>query len=147
MLQQYPDQEKNIDGYRRVLDALKIMEPKVTEFTILIEFSEPIDDDGEDFVHVCGYNTVKEEGLNDKAIHYSLYYTDWDEWLGMLIEPQSLYKFGEYAVLVHCLYEMTFNGFSQDDITKAQQVLEQASNGESFPIEDLWKELDDLDDE
>jgi len=47
-----------------------------------------------------------------------LEFTPWKEWLGMGIHPESLAHFSEQEILAHCLHEMTFMGFEEEQIQK-----------------------------
>ena len=39
---------------------------------------------------------------------FGLLLMDWDEWLGMEIEAETLEKYSELDILCHCFWEMTW---------------------------------------
>ena len=43
-------------------------------------------------------------------------FTAWSEWLGMPIDTNSLKEFSELEIVAHCLNEMTYAGFEQEEI-------------------------------
>ena len=111
----YPDQKENIDGYREALDWLQQNESDDSEFTISIE--KVIDDyDGQLYHSVTGFKS------ND-VTPYALVFTDWSEWLGMDISDLTLSSYSEREIIAHCLYEMTFFGYSNDEIFNKSQEL------------------------
>ena len=54
---------------------------------------------------------------------YALEFTDWSEWLGMNISDLTLSSYSEREIIAHCLYEMTFFGYSNDEIFNKSQEL------------------------
>jgi hypothetical protein len=108
-------------------------------------------DESEDYYNVCGTY------LNDNET-YGLEFENWDEWLGWDVLQESLDVFGELNCLCHILYEMTFNGYSQEDIQLEHDALKQSCDeidkaiksgdiGKFHTIEELFNELDKDDDE
>lgn len=78
---------------------------------------------------------------------WSLMFTNHQVWLGYRISQKSISEFGIDACVAACLSEMTFFGFSQDDMDKEHdEVLkrsEEVTNGTAnlHPLSDLFKEL------
>ena len=62
----------------------------------------------------------------------------------MEISKESLQEFSEQEIIVHCLYEMTFEGFSEDAIQKINDRIEESRKArESNPeAQDLVSEDD-----
>jgi len=50
-----------------------------------------------------------DERGNEEA-SFGIEFTDWAEWLGMEIDPQTADRYPELAIIGHCLWEMTFVG-------------------------------------
>lgn len=136
----YPDQEKNLAGYRRVFETLRTIQPVETEMRLVLE---NVWDEftGEHYASVSGKDgtlmkdlvppvPVDEEAGN-REVSYGIEFTDWAEWLDMEIEPETLSRYAEVDIIVHCLWEMTFFGYSQQDIKKTAEELERerATNG------------------
>lgn len=115
MLYFYEDnQEQNMTGYLKVFDELQHLTPteNVKDFEINIESSDEL---GWDVYGKCS---------NDE-IPYSLSYERWEDWLGYLINN---IKLPEPEIIAHCLYEITWNGFNQEQIQKNMDYLRNAMN-------------------
>lgn len=116
-LKLYPDAEINIKGYEAAFQKLKIMDPEGSEILIVIsQEKDDDDDDDEEYIDVSGiHNYPKNEEENYSQ---GLELTPWRKWLGMTISKESFKDFSELEIIIHCLYEMTFVGFSEEDIQK-----------------------------
>lgn len=103
----YPDQVENRPGYEEVLFELRILQPQTPDYAILVEQVLAEDDDlsEEDWVDVSG---VKE---ND-TMTYAIEYEPFEKWLGAEIAPESFIEFDEVHIAAHCLFEMTWPGYS-----------------------------------
>lgn len=108
----YPDQQGSIENYRLVFEALKFLEPNESDIDIILN---PYDNDGQpSVVDVYGRNPQPEpEDINDAL---ALEFTSWDKWLGMNIDTLAFKEFTEPEIICHCLNEMTFVGFEQEEI-------------------------------
>jgi hypothetical protein len=113
LLKLYPDEEKNISGYKQVFEKLLFMNPDDSEISIVVTHQKD-DLDGEHYVDVSGkYNKpISEEEKFSQAIEF----TAWSKWLGMEISQDSLLHFSELEIISHCLHEMTFVGFDEEEI-------------------------------
>lgn len=135
-LEIYPDAEENIKGYEKVFEKLRLIEPEQIDMSIVITTENDVYD-GEEYIEVCGlYNNPK----NDEE-HYSqgIEITPWRQWLGMDISKESLASFTPQEVIVHCIYEMTFVGFSEEDIQKKMDSIEQSKKDFlELPEEELF---------
>jgi len=61
-----------------------------------------------------------DERGNEEA-SFGIEFTDWAEWLGMEIDPQTADRYPELAIIGHCLWEMTFVGiFSITGVTQCR---------------------------
>jgi hypothetical protein len=142
--QLYPDQEKSIQGYKKVLEELRTIKPVATKMRIVIEdiFDEY---DKKYYTHVTGKDGTlnkesnpehfKDDEIGNQEVSYAIEYADWAEWLAMDIDHESLSKYPELDIIAHCLLEMTFCGFTQEDIKKAIATIgkraEEAKNNSS----------------
>lgn len=116
LLEIYPDTEKDMEGYRLVFEKLKVMNPKKSDISIFI--SKEVDED-EEYMDVSGlYNNPKNE---KEKYPQAIELKAWQKWLGMNMSNESLEDFSESEIIVHCLYEMTVVGFSEEDILKANK--------------------------
>lgn len=151
----YPDAAANMEGYKTVFEKLVVMDPAEMDMSIVIS-KEKDDFDDEEYIGVSGlYNNPKNE-----EEHYSqgIEFTPWRNWLGMDISAESLANFSEQEIIVHCLYEMTFVGFSEEDIQKVlskheksigeyKTLTEEERSVSTASIEELFKELNEDDSE
>ena len=143
-LKLYPDQKKNIEGYKQVFNKLQTIKPVETEMRIVIE--EVFDEyDKEYYTQVFGKDGTlnkesdpehfKDDRTGNQEVSYSIELTDWAEWLAMDIDHKSLAKYSELDIIGHCLWEMTFYGFTQEDIKKVideiEKSIEEAKNNPS----------------
>lgn len=131
--QLYPDQGKNIEGYKQVFSELQAIKPVETEMRIVLEdvFDEC---DKEYYTHVSGKDGTlnkesdpqhfKDDELGNQEVSYGIELTDWDKWLAMEIDHESLVRYSELDIIGHCLWEMTFYGFTQEKIKKQLAQLE-----------------------
>lgn len=120
-LESYPQAEKNMEGYKTVFEKLTVMDSEKSDMSIIISKEK---DGNEEYIDVSGlYNKPKNE-----EEHYSqgIEFTPWGKWLGMDISKESLAAFSEPEIIVHCLYEMTFVGFSEEDIQKRISRIEKS---------------------
>lgn len=117
---------------------------------IAVEWYEPNDDWKKKFPEDTGYwnvharngtlnkessdyeywkDTCTDEEFLNSEITYAIEFTPWNEWLGMDIEPSTLENLSYEEILGHCLWEMTFVSWDQNEIKEK--------------IEDLGKMVDD----
>ena len=148
-MQLYPDQEKNIEGYKQVFEELHTMKSVETKMRIVIEdiFDEY---DKEYYTHISGKDGTlnkesdpehfKDDEIGNQEVSYAIEFTDWVEWIAMDIDPESLVKYSELDIIAHCFWEMTFCGLTQEDIRKAIDTInkraEEAKNDPSS-----WRRL------
>lgn len=132
-LEIYPEAENNIKGYEQVFEKLTEMQPEKIDMTIVISIENGTADDDQ-YIEVTGlYNNPKSD---DEHYSQGIELTPWREWLGMDISKESLNNFSQQEILVHCLYEMTFAGFSEEEIEKTTNEMEKnSSNTDSLPEE------------
>lgn len=109
----YPEETKNLSGYNEVFEKLLLVD--VQDSDITIEVVQQKDDfDGEEYLDVSG--TYKYPKNEEEKFSQALEFTPWNQWLGMDISPKSYIHFSELEIISHCLYEMTFMGFEEDEI-------------------------------
>ena len=142
----YPDQEKNKEGYEEVLKTLCAIEPSPCETTpnMQIKIKEAEDEfaDGGKYITVDGWDPDKKET-------YGIDFTPWDGWLAMPIAVDSL-DLPDLDIVCHCLFELTFYGWTPDSIKSVKDemlgemdAIEKAmdeSERTGIPIEDLRDE-------
>lgn len=151
LIRLYPDEEKQIDTYQDVYYKLKLLAPEPSDVTIRLN---DIKDGDESYVDVDGYYTdgrVDKHSGNDAL---ALDFTPWNQWLGMLVDARAFNDFTDLEIIAHCLYEMTFISFDQEEIQEQLDGLKRTVNEyenmtpeerekNTISLEDLLKELDD----
>ena len=95
-LELYP-KEKRKRKSRDAFDYIQSLKPTESNMRIHIEFQH--DEEG-------GYHNVsgKDGSLRENGEEecFGLFLVDWDEWLGMEIEADTLEKYSELDILCHC---------------------------------------------
>jgi len=118
LLDLYPEEIENISEYESVYNQLGIMNIKESDMILVLEsvFNDGIDN--EPYVDVYGKKGKTQDENRESEIidSYALEITSWDEWLGMEIDQKTIEKFTKLEIISHCLYEMTFIDFEQDEI-------------------------------
>jgi hypothetical protein len=66
------------------------------------------------FVDVSGRKLKAES--NSITNNYAIEFAKWENWLGMKLAPETIDNFNELEIIAHCLYEMTFCGYEQEEI-------------------------------
>ncbi|RED97880.1 DUF6557 family protein [Marinoscillum furvescens] len=147
----YTDEQEQLDAYGDVFSQLRVMPEALSDITIRL--TEIIDED-ESYINVDGYytdGTVDELSGNDAL---ALDFTPWSQWLGMKIDTCALRDFTELEIIAHCLYEMTFISFDQEEIQSKwdelkrtvdeyEKMLPEERQANTISLEDFLKEIDD----
>jgi len=151
LLELYPDEKENIAGYQKMFNQLQLLSPTPSEIIIVVKW-ETDDFDGTKYVDVSGkYNNPKTE---EEKFSQALDFTPWSEWLAMKIATESLHNFNELEIIAHCIYEMTFVAFEEEEIqNKIQSIEEEAEKYKNMTeeerkenttsLDELFKDLDD----
>lgn len=118
LLKLYPDQDKMLNQYRNVYEKLKTIEPKDCEELeiILTEYNcdTSFESDKEKYIDVSGRKKIPD--VNEITNSYAIEFLAWEKWLGMDLAKETIENFSEFEILAHCLYEMTFIDYNEDDI-------------------------------
>ncbi|MCU4165609.1 DUF6557 family protein [Carboxylicivirga caseinilyticus] len=117
----YPDQEKDLEGFKKAFARLQSLAPLESIMTILVT---PIKEDCDEveYAHVNGCKTNPEDEEENKMT-YSLMITQWPEWLGMEVSEEAFKYYGELDTLVHILWEMTFVGYKEESAAEFDEEL------------------------
>jgi len=156
LLELYPDEAKNSSGYQDVFEKLLLMKAEDSAIVIVVVHQKD-DFDGEEYVDVSG--TYKYPKNEEEKYSQAIEFTSWNKWLGMDISEESLLNFTELEIISHCLYEMTFIGFEEEDIQEEFKTIENSmedyknmtveeKDANTTSLEDLLKDLesDDIED-
>jgi hypothetical protein len=142
LLEVYPDSDSSL--YEKHFLQLRYLKPQLTKMRIVLEVVTAKNEDDETYVDVYGQDGTKHQELEDfkwyseqarteigtQEVKYALDFTSWEEWLEMVIEPNTLLEFSDAQVIAHCLWEMTFHGFEQHKIQT--QIEELRFQSEAF---------------
>lgn len=141
LLELYPDQRKVIKGYKYVFKTLKLMRPRYDKEGMVIGI-ERVGRGKNAYFSVSGVCTQK--GIKQS---YAIEYTSWSKWLGYEVNKKVLRKMPREEIVAHCLWEMTFAGFTQDkirhEINKLRKRVEDLKAGrvKTIPHEEVMKRL------
>lgn len=131
-LRNYPSQRKSIIGYELVYKKLRAKSPTTSTIELFCDKGELIlkgDDQFHDIYGVDG--TKREDGELEK---FSLSLTAWSEWLGTSLSEKILNNYTKEEIISHCLFDMTFHGFSEAKIKKAKKELDIRLKDSQDPI-------------
>ena len=121
-LHNYPIQKKAIIGYEIAYKKLRSKSPIISTMELCCDKREPIFKGDEPFHDVYGVDgTKREDGELEK---FSLGLTPWSQWLGSSLSESILNNYTKEEIVSHCLFDMTFHGFSESEIIKAKKELD-----------------------
>ena len=120
LLYSYPDAESELGKFETVFRSLLYLTPVDSSLRIVISEAK----EAGELPEVSGRDDASEFKNGDSEdIEYALDFQPWDEWLGMSIDPLALQTLGLARVAAHCLYELTFWGFSESEVVAARRDL------------------------
>ena len=106
------------------------------------------DFDDIDYVDVSGYYTDPADRNDEYSNSLGIEFTPWEEWLTMPIDEKSLKEFSQLELITHCLYEITFVGFDQEEIQeeldKLNEIADDYSNSSPEDKVNRTYSLDDI---
>ena len=149
----YPDEANNLSGYKELFEKLLLMDVEDSDISIDVEHQKD-DFDGEEYVDVSG--TYKYPKNEEEKFSQAIEFTPWNQWLGMEISQVSFIHFSELEIISHCLYEMTFIGFEeeeiQDELNSIESTIEDYKNmtdeekdAHTTSLDELLKDLENED--
>lgn len=110
----YEPSDNDMEGYSSLLKKLRVMTPVASEYQLCIQ--HVVGFDGYEYEHVSG---IKYE--SDESVGLSL--TPKEEWLGVEILDDTLASYSPEEILAHCLWEMTFYGFTEGEVEGFKEYL------------------------
>jgi len=105
LIEQFPEEVSNLIGYKEAMDEIYAIEPVESDFELEIKYFLSDDDSGELYLNT---RCVKE----GEPIGYSIMGMIWGEVLGVQVPKYLLDEFSNKMIAAHCLFEMTFLGYS-----------------------------------
>ena len=115
LLNMFPDQDDLWDDYEKVFYDLQTIWVNESNVTIDIHWDHD-DYDNTDYVDVSGYYTNPADRNDQYTNSLAIEFIQWQEWLGMPIDSESVEMFSGLEIIAYCLNEMTYAGFEQEDI-------------------------------
>ncbi len=113
----YPDYVDNVDKYMDVLKKLKEMEPQKDknslDMVVAVDYYEPEFDEDE---VVGSYRVHGFDENSEISYFWAIEYSEWSKWLGWKADKRYISIYGKDAYVSHCLWEMTYGGFTEDEI-------------------------------
>ena len=115
----------NIDdeSYLSALDELRGLEPstEIQDIKIIVEFyKDDLDEEDDKEYLSCDGIGLDEDG---KMIRWGIEFNGWKDWLADEIDEKCLDTLGELTILSGIMNEITFNGFSQDEVDERTNCL------------------------
>ena len=149
----YPDEANNLSGYKELFEKLLLMDVEDSDISIDVVHQKD-DFDGEEYVDVSG--TYKNPKNEEERFSQAIEFTPWNQWLGMDINPESFVHFSELEIISHCLYEMTFMGFEEEDIQNElgriestiedyKNMTDEEKDAHTTSLDELLKDLENED--
>ena len=147
----YSDLIEDTEPYERVYEKLKRLYPQKTDITLVIcPYSDEEDEDSI-VANVYGESPSEEFGL-------ALEFMTWDKWLGFSISEETMDSYNELEIIAHCLYEMTFFGYEEEEIQehlkRIKGIAEEYKNmspeekkANTISLEELKKKIEDSENE
>ena len=118
LIKLYPNQIELINDYRNVFEKLQYLKPEANDMLIVLtEYLENFEENSDvenTYVDVSGRKLVIEE--NSFSNSYAIEFVKWEKWLGMELAPETLENFNELEIIAHCLFEMIFFGYEEEEI-------------------------------
>jgi hypothetical protein len=108
-----PDAVSDVLGQLRRLAP----DPAGSRYQLSIELTPPVDRKDKPFWDV---SCIKEDDPNRCGLDLS----PWDEWLALRAPQSLLDKMTAAEIVAHCIWEMTFYGFTQEKIAAFRAELE-----------------------
>ena len=119
LLKLYPDQIEMVDEYRKVFEKLRILKPEDDNMKIVLtEYDCDTVDDCEKSTYVDVAGRLDNNHKNTITDSYAIEFVEWKKWLGMDLAPETIKNFTDLEIIVHCLYEMTFIDYDEEDVKK-----------------------------
>lgn len=117
LIKYYPELKNSLPDFKKVFIELNNLPIVENEFILFIQ---KVEIEGEDFyIRVSGIGEINELGNS-----YNISAINWKKWLAMKIHPISLKNFTNAEIIAHSLYEMTFLGFSENEIDSNLEKIE-----------------------
>jgi hypothetical protein len=119
MSELFPDYEDYMESFQLAYDNLKRMDQTDENIRLIIGRYEP---DGLIPFYVVGF-----QGECPKC--FSLKFAPWERWLGVKVDEVLLRQYEKLEIVAICLYDMTWAGFSSEDVVTFHKQFIKVPNG------------------
>ncbi len=112
----FPDQKDSRDGYEGAFKELlskKLGKHRLDDLFIHVEKDEY---EGKEYLDVCGKKLHSD-------MRYGIEFCKWSEWASMFIANETLNSLSREDIVAGCLWEMTFDGFSENTVMEHKNKL------------------------
>ena len=109
-------QENCTEGYKEVMDNLLSKTPRKHDLDDMFITIDKVLEDDKEYLDVLGLDHLR----NKK---YAIEFVPWIDWISMFITQETLDSLSSEEIVAGCLYEMTFNGFSEEDVSDKKEKL------------------------
>ena len=131
----WADQEKDLDAYLELHAQLRAMQAAPTTMACELSSGWSDDDPPDAIIHVHGYE------LGDEQC-YAIGFEPWANWLGMEVRAEPGLVLSDADTLANILYEMSFYGFDQAEISATKdEILERCEEVDQMIEEGRLDEL------
>ncbi len=114
--QLYPDDIENLEGLKKVFNQVRTCAP-VTDPQEMMVSIDLVQDEDERWYDVYGRVPGERERCTFELCLYR-------EWAGFLVDEKLLQQMSPREIVSHMLREMTFYGYSDEDILAQRQEIE-----------------------
>lgn len=123
LIEYYSDMFQIKNKYLTVYESLFTQSParNVEEMIIHIDVVDSNDSLNENSIEYRVHG--KNNSLEWKG-HWDVSASNWEDWLGFYVDQQVLESFSDEQIVALCLYEMTWFGFSEEQIKQNADNLE-----------------------
>ncbi|MBY0561475.1 DUF6557 family protein [Hyphomicrobium sp.] len=121
------------EEYRETIARLRAMTPKPTVMGCRLARTFSLDEPPLPTVDVYGVRP-------GDALHYAIEFEPWAEWLMMDVHVEPPLELSDAEIIANILYEMTFCGFEESEITERIDEIKDAA-------EEAFAAIDKLNDE
>ena len=154
LLDLYPDQNEIIEEYKKVFEALQTLQPVENDMLIVLTEYESDSDDKIKSTYVDVSGRKLSPTPNSITDSYAIEFVKWENWLGMELAPETKKQFNELEIIAHCLYEMTFCGYEQEEIQEQfdsiqktvdeyRGLTEEEKKQKTISLDDIIKRFDE----
>ncbi|MDT0122433.1 hypothetical protein Q9R46_07265 [Paenibacillus sp. RRE4] len=115
LIKYYPDMSQIKEKYLILYESILLQNP-ATNVVEMIVHIDSIDSDGDKDKKDIEYRVHGKNNSPEWEGYWDLSASKWGEWLGFYVDQQVLEQFSNEQIVALCLVEMTWFGFSEEQI-------------------------------